>query len=200
GLNGSHMVGAHHMLFEGNYTFNMDSDITHGNSIYHTFFRNYAAGLRKPFTALDGTLIDDSKGCCGYLRAAGAHAYSYWFSFVGNVLGTKGHTSGWVYDAKGGTNAFPQNGIFALGAVDISPQGYDPNVEKTAIIDGNYDYVKNAVTWSGAPHTLPASLYLSAKPSFFGTAVWPWVEPTGSTQTFSLPAKARYDAGAPNSP
>ena len=26
GLNGSHMVGSHHMLFEGNYAFNADSD------------------------------------------------------------------------------------------------------------------------------------------------------------------------------
>ena len=55
GVNGSHMVGSHHMLFEGNYSFNTDSDQTHGNSIYHTYFRNYLSGYRKPFTALDGT-------------------------------------------------------------------------------------------------------------------------------------------------
>ena len=60
GLNGSHMVGAHHMLFEGNYTFNMDSDITHGNSIYHTYARNYSTGYRSRFTDyIDDTLIDD---------------------------------------------------------------------------------------------------------------------------------------------
>jgi len=197
GLNGSHMVGAHHMLFEGNYTFNMDSDITHGNSIYHTFFRNYAAGLRKPFTALDGTLIDDSKGCCGYLRAAGAHAYSYWFSFIGNVLGTPGKTTGWVYDGIGGTNAFPPNAIWALGAVDISPQGYDAKVAATAIRDGNYDYVTNSVKWAASSHSLPASLYLTSKPSFFGTSTWPWVDPTAASRTYVLPAKARYDAGTP---
>jgi hypothetical protein len=40
GLNGSHMAGAHHVLFEGNQSFNMDSDSTHGSSIYMTFFRN----------------------------------------------------------------------------------------------------------------------------------------------------------------
>ena len=55
GVNGSHMVGSHRMLFEGNYSFNTDSDQTHGNSIYHTYFRNYLSGYRKPFTALDGT-------------------------------------------------------------------------------------------------------------------------------------------------
>ena len=49
GLNGSHMVGPHHMLFEGNYAFNADSDKTHGNSIYFTFFRNQLRGIRAPF-------------------------------------------------------------------------------------------------------------------------------------------------------
>ena len=60
GANGSHMVGSHHMLFEGNYAFNADSDTTHGNSIYHTFFRNYLSGYRKPFTALDGRAVNDA--------------------------------------------------------------------------------------------------------------------------------------------
>ena len=90
GLNGSHMVGSHHMLFEGNYGFNMDSDKTHGNSIYHTFFRNYGTGYRTRFTALDGNVIDDLNnlpGGNGPLRAAGAMAYSYWMSYIGNVLG-----------------------------------------------------------------------------------------------------------------
>ena len=49
GINGSHMVGPHHMLFEGNYTFSGDSDNTHGSSIYHTFFRNYLAGIEGNF-------------------------------------------------------------------------------------------------------------------------------------------------------
>jgi hypothetical protein len=40
-------------------------------------------------------------------------------------------------------------------------------------------------------------LYLSGKPAFFGSYTWPWVDPTGSTQLYILPAKARYDAGTP---
>ena len=45
GLNASHMVGPHHVLFEGNYSFNFDSDKTHGNAIYHTVFRNHLRGI-----------------------------------------------------------------------------------------------------------------------------------------------------------
>jgi len=41
GINGSHMVGSHSWLFEGNESFNYDSDNTHGNAIYMTVFRPY---------------------------------------------------------------------------------------------------------------------------------------------------------------
>ena len=165
GLNASHMVGSHHVLFEGNYGFNIDSDQTHGNSIYHTFFRNYSSGYRKPFTALDGAQIDDTAGCCHPLRTIGVHAYAYWFSFIGNVLGTPGHTSGWVYDAIGGLNTFPPTGIWMLGYMDISPQGYDPKVAGTAIRDGNFDYLTNKVHWASndAIRSLPNSLYLNSQ-------------------------------------
>ena len=68
GLNASHMVGSHHTLFEGNYGFNMDSDATHGNSIYHTFFRNYAAGYRSTFKDYlkNNAIVDDIEQRAGW--------------------------------------------------------------------------------------------------------------------------------------
>jgi hypothetical protein len=42
--------------------------------------------------------------------------------------------------------------------------------------------------------TLPASFYLSAKPSFFGAYPWPWVDPTTGT-TYTLPAKYCFEHG-----
>src|SRR5262249_41831163 len=50
GINASHMAGPHHILFEGNYSFNADSDYTHGNAIYLTFLRNWLSGFRRDFT------------------------------------------------------------------------------------------------------------------------------------------------------
>ena len=114
GVNGSHMVGSHHTLFEGNYGFNADSDQTHGNAIYHTYFRNYFSGFRRPFTALDGTSINDATNTpagVGPLRAAGAHAYAYWMSFVGNVFGTPGQMSGWTYNCISSLNNIPSKCI-----------------------------------------------------------------------------------------
>jgi hypothetical protein len=210
GVNGSHMVGSHHMLFEGNYGFNTDSDQTHGNAIYHAFFRNYFSGFRKPFTALDGTHIDDAAGCCGPLRAAGAHAYAYWMSYIGNVLGTPGQMSGWTQNCVSSANNIPSKCIWELGYMDIAPRGYDPHVAATAMLDGNYDHVTNSVVWTATDvaHTLPNSLYLAREPAFFYAGsgyAWPWVVPTGSPQILTgcggkctgLPAKARYDAGTP---
>jgi hypothetical protein len=198
GLNASHMVGPHHVLFEGNYAFNADSDDTHGNSIYHTFFRNHLRGIRAPFTNQNGgAKIDDAtQSHNGPKRCAGLMAYSYWMSFVGNVLGAAGEMDGWVYETTWAANYKP--GIWMLGWERVT----DTQVSATALRHGNFDYVTNTVKWDPAiiNHTLPNSLYLTHKPAFFNAGsgyTWPWVDPVGATKLHVLPAKARYDAGTP---
>jgi hypothetical protein len=199
GLNASHMAGSHHVLFEGNYSFNFDSDMTHGSVIYHTIFRNYLTGLRAPFNnQLGGALIDDANQPNHKpIRAAGGQAYSYWDTFVGNVLGSPGRVSSWVYE---GFKGIPT--IWLLGWDSWPPYPNDPNVAATTVRHGNYDYVTNSVVWDPriTDHTLPASLYLTQKPAFFNAGkgyIWPWVDPVGTTKVYVLPAKARYDAGTP---
>jgi hypothetical protein len=197
GLNASHMVGPHHVLFEGNYAFNADSDDTHGNSIYHTFFRNHLRGIRAPFVnQADGKTIDDSaQSANGPKRSAGLMAYSYWMSFVGNVLGASGQIAGWVYET---TVSSGRPGIWMLGWERVT----DARVSNTTLRHGNFDYVTNSVKWDPvlADHTLPNSLYRTNKPAFFDAGrgyTWPWVDPLGATKLYTLPAKARYDAGTP---
>jgi len=197
GVNGSHMLGSHHMLFEGNRTFNMDSDGTHGGSSYNTYFRNWATSQRSNFNNdMTGALISDSTQRNGPYRAAGAMRYSNFMSFAGNVLGISGVTTASSGYVDSGTRGDPA--IWLLGWNDASPYNPDPTVARTVIRDGNWDWFLSRQTWlnsSSAP--LPDSLYLSCKPAFMGSNKWPWVDPTtGATHT--LPAKARYDAGAPN--
>ena len=211
GMNGSHAAGSHEVLFEGNYGSNLDSDDTHGNAIYHTFFRNYTTGTRASFTdyttglgSSSGTVINDvaQQGTNGPLRAAGVMGYTYWMAFVGNVLGTPGDTTtqnGWINQSNflsGGP------GIWLLGWNGQAPYKSDPNSTSWTYRDGNFDYLNNAVTWnsSDTAHTLPNSLYLSAAPAFFSAGsgyTWPPVNPLGSPQFYTLPAKARYTAGTP---
>ena len=90
-----------------------------------------------------------------------------------------------------------------LGWYDVSPYRTDPEVATTAYRDGNFDYLTNSVTWASGAHSLPNSLYLTQKPAFFSAGsgyTWPWVNPTGSPQLYTNPAKARYDAGTPFTP
>jgi hypothetical protein len=185
GINGSHMVGSHHILFEGNYSWNYDADNTHGGSIYHTVFRNHLSGLRRHFAGLRNG------------RAAGLLYGSWWHSFVGNVMGTAGQMSGWVYEDPG-TPWKAASAIWKLGYDPIHwDQAADPKVRSTVLREGNFDYVTGQVHWDTTAQTIPDSLYLWAKPAFFGSLTWPWVDPSGTTKLYTLPAKARYDAGTP---
>jgi hypothetical protein len=65
----------------------------------------------------------------------------------------------------------------------------------TVYLHGNYDIVTGAVVWNptNANHNLPNSLYLSSKPSFFGSNTWPWVDPV-TPNLYTLPARARFSA------
>jgi hypothetical protein len=194
GINASHMAGPHHVLFEGNLSHNADSDYTHGNAIYLTFFRNYLTGQR-------GHFIDR-----GGVRAIGLAYGSWWDSFVGNVMGRPGQMARWDYDdpsMKTNTAVWGRGGIGNIWMLGYDPErwgmGPDPKTLSTVIRGGNFDYLTNQVVWTSSlqAQTLPASLYLSAKPGFFGNYQWPWVEPISSTRLYTLPAKARFDAGTP---
>jgi hypothetical protein len=194
------MVGAHHVLFEGNQSFNMDSDDTHGNSTTMTYFRNWATTTRAKFeSGFTGNTIDDAKSPgSGPKRAAGAMIYGYNMSFVGNILGQPDITTsanGYISESDNMSNA---DTMWLLGWNDVAPYKSDPNVAKTAIRDGNWDSCLGKQTWLSNPAaTLPDSLYLPGKPAFFGANPWPWLDPaTGAIHT--LPAKARFDNGTPN--
>lgn len=202
GLNASHMVGSHMVLFEGNQSFNIDSDDTHGNSTYLVYFRNLTTSARGSFKSdFTGNTIDDVNhvpGNNGPKRAAGAMRYSYWMSYVGNVLGHQGVTTaaqGYVDD---NTTTTWTPAIWLLGWNDISPYTVDTNVAATAIRDGNWDWFLGAQTWlNSLSEPLPNSLYLLCKPAFMGSNTWPWVDPTTGA-TYTLPAQARYSASTPN--
>jgi len=223
GANASHWSGNHHVLFEGNWADNLDSDNTHGNATYITFFRNYAPGYRTTFidpscslTVNDFAGIAYQSGCTangpGPLRAAGPQSYNYWFAFVGNVLGASNTTTanGWSYEGD-----WNGSRMFALGW-NAGNGGQDPNLDGSTgsyiFIHGNYDYVNGAIHASVAGYTpaaaLPVSLYLSSAPAFFIGASckypWPWVTPVKSPYTqlnscsgSGLPALARWNAGTP---
>jgi hypothetical protein len=117
GINGSHYVGCHHALFEGNWADAIGDDNTHGNIVYHTYFRNWSTGLRTNFndpslgnpasstyTPADQAMSDTSRIAFatgnsypyasgpGNQRGGGPMALDYWHAFVANVMGSPGVT------------------------------------------------------------------------------------------------------------
>lgn len=227
GVNGSHYGGTHHFLFEGNWGSNCDGDETHGNAIYHTFFRNHCAAGRTTF--VDPSNSKTVNDCAGIgfgntgsstspspLRAAGPMAFNYWYAYVANVLGYSGMQScaggSYVYGAGA---SFSGRDMWRSGWAGSEWPGNDANLDgavaRFIFKNGNYDYVNSAIVdfATGYAHTFPNSLYLSSTPAYFGpgasnTYTWPWIDSTSGTPVKSnsgggsgLPAKARYDAGTP---
>src|SRR5262249_52272237 len=115
-------------------------------------------------------------------------------NFVGNVLGTEGyHTVYEVSQTPSGTpGGDPNLAIYVLGHTAVLSGNtpgvpYDPRVVRTMLRWGNYDYATHQARWNASevpgdnavPPTraLPASLFLSAKPSFWGAMPWPPIGP-----------------------
>ena len=207
-LNGSHYAGTHHFLFEGNWTVNCDGDDTHGNNLYHTFFRTWCRGYRTPFVDPSNSLMVDDCAGTGYtgqsgtinvptapskLRAAGPMAFGYWLAYAGNILGDPAMQScaggAFVY---GATAATASRSMWVSGWVGFEWPGPDANltgaVARYIFKNGNFDYVNAAIVdfATGYAHTFPNSLYLSGAPSYFGpgasaTYTWPWIDSTSGT-------------------
>ncbi len=179
GLNASHMQGSHHVLFEGNDSWNYDTDNTHGTTFGVVIFRNWLRGRRSSHE--DGSNV----------RAAGVMTGSWWHAFIGNVLGEAGRMSGWQFEDVGVGGWGPAPAIWRIGYdPGLWDQQADPKTRATLTREGNFDYLSNAVGWSAGPRSLPDSLYLTSRPAFMAGRVWPWVDPLGAVKIHgSLPAR-----------
>jgi hypothetical protein len=184
-------------LVEGNYAPHMGGASTWGNAGYITYFRNQATSVFRTI-ALTGPNAPSNQA------AIELDARMQSMNVVGNVLGAPG-LSGAQYETNAPSTCmtfvpfvYRFNYDGATGYCTF-PTPVDTQASDTLLRHGNYDYVTRAVQWSPtvSTQTLPASLYLTSKPAFFGATPWPWIDPTGPTIT-TLPAKARFDAGTPN--
>jgi hypothetical protein len=185
GANASHMTTPHMELFEGNQAFNFDGDNTWGNAINITVFRNHFTGRRRSI----GLSLSDTSN----RRAVGLMEGHWWYTFLGNVLGEPGTTITQYQQTSGWNGA-------AMWRLGYNPENWDaagdPKVLSTVLRGGNFDYATNSVRWENvAQQALPASLYLTSKPAFFGGNPWPWVDPLGGTKLYTLPARTRFDTG-----
>ena len=206
-FNGNH--GPHGMmcLFEGNLAGGMQQDGYHGSVSHITYFRNWFSGQH----------VDANR--TGNIKCLDLCRFSYYHNAVGNVLGNPNwpRTTTGRYEMTGSPDYTAQTVIYRLGYPNMGNNGYstvnppsnpdagglDPKVKSTLMRWGNFDYQNNAARWeaselpAGVPvppdHSLPASLYYSAKPAWWGALAWPPFGPDLSPMVNKLPAQLRYE-------
>ena len=158
--------GSHPMmnLIEGNYAEGrMRNDDVWGSSSHNTLFRNR---IQLPSGKGSGAWNID------------LHSHQQYYNIIGNVLGKPGVEH--VGELQNKTLS-RQKSNFRFGYNsdgDGSPQDNDPRVHSTLLRHANWDSVTNDTAWNGNDdRRLPASLYLSRKPSWWGRMRWPCIGP-----------------------
>ena len=175
-----------HVLFEGNEGAGLYSDNSHGTHHFQTIFRS----------AMNGYQQNNATTTIQPLVPLLLDAFSRFYNVIGNVLGSPAlpHTTYQNIEA-----VYANTEIYDIGWGDEVPN--DSNVQRTLMRWGNYSIVtqsSDTPTNSGirfvssevpsgitnyanpvpASQTLPASLYLTAKPSWWGSSIpYPAVGP-----------------------
>lgn len=209
GMTVSHGPHGFMLLVEGNVLSTIANDGYHGSTSHVVVFRNHINGLNSQGPLEQRKLVNLCRG-------------SYFHTLVGNILGDASWRPAYYeFPYAGGSSIqavyflgfpaadsvmIPHSGapVFMnyskyFGSVlDRAAQYPDPDVARTLIRHGNYDFYNKAVVWDGSIpwRTVPNSLIYSSKPEFFGSLSWPPIGPDVRGFVAPIPAKARWDAYA----
>jgi len=202
-IGGIDFHGAHpqYNLLEGNMVTEIYGDSVWGTSSQMTAYRNWVVGTNMICTPYSGrgTIACGTQG----FQAARAMDMSYLTTlnnYVGNVVGSKqmqsliaygddtmGQVASVEYPATRSYDADAYGWSFGYGEAsdDGSGTGCDgttgpchlAGTSATDFITGNYNNIGAAVSWAAATLTLPASFYLTSKPSWWGSIPFPATGP-----------------------
>jgi hypothetical protein len=178
--------GAHPFmnLFEGNVAGKLSHDNTWGSGSHNTTFRswiqNYSSGAVAPTYGR---------------HAVDVEANNYYNNIVGSIIGRPGDT-GTRYASDNTSYSSLTSYRFGFPSQGRGRMS-DPGVESMTLIHGNYDYIGGSIVWDerNPDRTLPASLYLSAKPAWFGALAWPAFGSDLNPNVGTIPAVVRYHNG-----
>jgi hypothetical protein len=210
GIDDNHGAFTQYQLFEGNVCEKLIADAYYGGSNGHTALRNWFFG------------IDPDPARTSDVSCVRLGRFSRDWNIVGNLLGMRGYT----FTVDAGTSAnYTTHYIYQLGYPNSSNDGYsgtaqpsrgdwwanwgtgpgpsgfqelDLDVRATTLIKGNYNTQDAGIPASESlgDATLPNSLFLSSKPSWFGDLAWPAFDPNSPNMNFdAIPAGYRYVHG-----
>lgn len=186
----NHQLHPWYTLFEGNIGDKMMGDFVHDSGSHSVFFRNHADR--------------SNEGTDRALYAMDIQTWNYYYSAVGNVLGSAGDGGyGRVDSFNLGSNyelVCLRTGY--LGTGDNNAAGNDSKVLSTFYDHGNVLYYSGnqpgSIQYEGADdQDLPDSLYLAAIPSWWyeqgAGRPWPSIGPDVDGYVIDIPAKDRYE-------
>lgn len=199
-------------LAEGNVVSMIQADGYWGSSSNNTIYRNWVT-VTHP-TATQGMRAIDLTHCNDY------------YTVVGNVLGTPAFAGQYDTEVNAFNNGiktifrlgYPYMGNTGYSGIwpVTSPPNYstmsyilassdptvkvasefDPNVKATLFRANNYDYAHKSIA-DAVTGNMPASLFRSTKPNWFGNRAWPPVDPSkpGTLTLDAIPAGYRFVHG-----
>ncbi|MFC1670147.1 glycosyl hydrolase family 28-related protein [Spirochaetota bacterium] len=180
--------GAHpvYNLFEGNVVNSMGADFIWGSSSHNILFRNRVYGY--------GNRTDVKWKVTIKLEKLVRNFYMF-----GNILGIPDDTSIYEYEHESDDtqcNTYNPSYIYFLGHPSLYDcSEVDPVVEESLVRHGNYDYTTGSVIWDSeiSSQELPNSLYLDAKPEWFGDLNYPPFGPDSDYENNKIPAQVRFE-------
>jgi hypothetical protein len=206
-LGGIDFHGTHpqYNLLEGNVFPEIFEDSIWGSSSHTTTFRNWVIGTNRICSPMSGRGAVQCSGTNGHygFQAARAMNISYLTThdnFVGNVVGSAQMQSliGYKYPlaqktlveypAERSSDVVAYGWSFGYGKTSDDGMGtgcsggtppcHAEHAAATAFFHGNYNNLGGTITWApDVPHALPASFYLSGKPSWWGALPFPATGP-----------------------
>jgi hypothetical protein len=214
-------------LLEGNVATVIEPDSIWGTSSHTTAYRNWVVGTNRICSPSSGRGTVNCSGTNGVygFQAARAMDISYLATrnnFVGNVVGSSQAQSMLAYGTAAMTKTasveYPASRSYdtvaygwSFGYGEASDDGsgtgcsggtapcHLASTSSTDLLHGNYSNISGTTTWAtGVTQTLPASFYLSSKPSWWGSMAYPATGPdvTGGTgpggHSYGNPAQACY--------
>ncbi len=197
----AHSTHVQFNLLEGNIDATNWFDVGHGSNSQQTDFRNYWAGDSYFCGSANTKTTISCSGAAWTTNADNAlrvDSLSVFTNAIGDIVGSpslvNNNSAGalsatmyWSADFNG-RNCTNRIGVmfgFTLQC-DSGSSSYDTTYNAgTALLHGLRNYINTTTTWSGnLTHTLPASFFLSNKPSWWTSSLpWPGIGPdiTGGT-------------------
>jgi len=172
-----------YILLEGNVGVGLYADLFHGTHYFNTLFRN----------SFDGFESNNGTTTSSHTNPILLYPLTRYTNIVGNVLGSTRRPHN-TYQNTPSSSPNSDQAVYIVGT-GASAVNYpdDPQTLNSLMRWGNYDVVNNAVRWvssevpSGitpyanpvpSSQTLPASFYLSSKPSWWPSGkAWPPIGP-----------------------